>query len=325
MNKFQEKMYNHLIGYKHSTLKIMEKGILKNKDYDIALPKTMTYENLYPGIKNSISEVLERDKEHIYFSHLASSQAACINLFYPILRDTEKRDLILKEINQNIHKIYDYKFEFRDIEKDYLGEGPTHGTDADVAIFYRDDQNRECLWLVEHKLTEDGFTNCNAHTSNGRQKHHRCDITKDIINNPDLCYYHDTKKYKYWELTNSKTSVYDVELLKNIEGPCPFTKSLCQLWRNQLMARELEKDKYYRVDFSVVYYEGNNCLWSIGRPVLNSKNVRDIHLNLLKDEFKDRFSTFTIQSILESVEKNASNELGNWLNWYKEKYINITE
>lgn len=89
------------------------------------------------------------------------------------------------------------------------------------------------------------------------------------------------------------------------------------------MARELEKNGYIRADFSVVYYEGNKCLWSVGRAVLNSKNVRDIHTSLLKDEFKDRFSTFTIQSLLEAVEENSGHELKEWLEWYKGKYINI--
>ena len=39
------------------------------------------------------------------------------------------------------------------------------GTDADVAIAYYNTEDKLCLWLIEHKLSEREFTECGAYKS----------------------------------------------------------------------------------------------------------------------------------------------------------------
>jgi hypothetical protein len=66
------------------------------------------------------------------------------------------------------------------------------GTDADIAIAYRNPVGTLCLWLIEHKLTEAEFHACGGFKSNGRKARPDCDCSRsfaDIQENKDTCYH----------------------------------------------------------------------------------------------------------------------------------------
>lgn len=49
-----------------------------------------------------------------------------------------------------------------------MDHNPVSGTDADIAVAYRDYDDDLCLWLIEHKLTEKEFTSCGGFRSRGK-------------------------------------------------------------------------------------------------------------------------------------------------------------
>lgn len=111
---------------------------------------------------------------------MASSQAANMNLFMPILQHPLANQ-ILKHLKPdfkclaNDELYHGYRLEFWDgnsnNEKGNLGDHtPVAGTDSDIAIAYYNNDDKLCLWLIEHKLRENEFTKCGGSKSKGRNK-----------------------------------------------------------------------------------------------------------------------------------------------------------
>ncbi len=333
LNPFQQRMYEHLAGYKINVLGISQPGEHKGHAYDVILPHDGhpdgNFRNIYEPIRQSVRQYLERPgiQAHIFFGHLASSQAACFNLFWPILHSGYRTD-ILKALNSNIAHVTGYEFEYVNRVADHLGEGRGRGasrdvgTDVDLAIFYEDAQGRPCAWLIEHKLTEDEFTHCGGAKSKGRTDRHKCEPVSAVRDNPDLCYYHSANGFRYWALTKAPDSVYDLSPVGTDE-PCPFKGSLCQLWRNQLMARAMETaGGYHRVDFSVVYPNDNSDLWELDSPVAGKDHAGQAHRKILKGELADRFRPLSTETVLAAAQGSQKRDdaLVPWLAWYEEKY-----
>ena len=318
LNGFQLRMYKHLIDWKwkHITRK---PGVFRNREYDALFPKE--YNGKYPHIYDPILPIIQNlsFKFHKFFNHMASSQAACINLFLPLLQFPEIAAPVLRSIKPDIKRIATdqldsgYRLEFWDYKNNCLNDHTkAAGTDADIAIAYYNDKDDLCLWLIEHKLTESEFTTCGGAKSKGRDiSKHRCDSIQDILNERDLCYYHSACGYKYWEITLKYPDVFPVDNLMKF-GECPFKGGLNQLWRNMLLALVIEDSKdwpYQNVYFSVVYHPKNHYLdWSM-------------------TEFKKlvgntgRFFWFTSDKIIDAVNNVNNSFLEEWQQWYKELYL----
>ena len=88
LSPFQEEMYVHLINWKwqHITTEPGKDGEIL---YDAILPESCAgrYPMLYPGVIQALQKHLVKFpfRIHTYFHHMASSQAANINLFLPVL------------------------------------------------------------------------------------------------------------------------------------------------------------------------------------------------------------------------------------------------
>jgi len=67
-----------------------EPGIHGKNKYDAILPKDFQ-NDLHPLYRPIVSEIRQKHqfKIHKHFGHMASSQAACINLFAPVLLNNE--------------------------------------------------------------------------------------------------------------------------------------------------------------------------------------------------------------------------------------------
>jgi hypothetical protein len=330
LSPFKEEMYKHLIDWKWRNI-TKEVGLYKKKvngvekvyEYDAILPESVrnAYPHIYPAV---LEKLLAHQKQfhfkfHQHFHHLVSSQAANFNLFLPILLSSKAND-ILKQLKPDFKSLATdqldngFRIEFWDgnsnKEKGLLNDhSAISGTDSDIAIAYYNKDDKLCLWLIEHKLTESEFTQCGGSDSKGRNKtKHLCDKSFDeILNNKDLCYYHEASKYEYWNITeeNKTFFVNSVEIKS-----CPFRGGMNQLWRNQLLGFAIEKQgEYKEVYFSVVKHPENDAL---NETIAKYKR-------LVSDNLK--FTDFTSKDVIDVVEKVNDKELNEWSEWYKTLYF----
>lgn len=330
LNEFQSEMYVHLINWKWKNI-CKEPGISGNLEYDAILPDACVSDGrsplIYPGVAANLGQHRKKNKFriHRHFYHMASSQAANVNLFLPILHHPNV-DQVLGRIKPDFSSLakdqldngyciefWGGNFEGMDIGSGNAGllgdKAATSGTDSDMAIAYRDRDGELCLWLIEHKLTEDDFTTCGGFRSRGRQSQHDCDMCfSDIVKDKKLCYYHDVRKFNYWKLTEA----YQAFFSNHTSYPsCPFRGGMNQLWRNQLLALAIEQDSeqpYKRVTFSVVKHPANTYLDA----------TLDAYRHLIAAS--PRFSVFTSIDVIDAARATADETLQSWIDWYRDLY-----
>lgn len=157
LSDFQLRMYIHLINWKWSHV-TREAGINSGHAYDAILPDEYK-DQLYPLYRPITQRFLAHQrkhpfKSHIYFGHMASSQAACVNLFMPILQDPQIAVRVLGAVKSDIKEIAvdhldrGFRLEFWDEPDNVLNDhNKTSGTDADIAIAYYDQHSDLNLWL----------------------------------------------------------------------------------------------------------------------------------------------------------------------------------
>lgn len=335
LNEFQTGLYVHLIDWKWKNLtkepgkyrfERKEKNSTTKKsyeiEYDAMLPDAMQdqWKVLYPPIVEELKELKKKFpfKPHTHIDHMASSQAANLNLFIPILLSPQA-DSILREIKPDFKTLareYLYKgfqVEYWDAigETGLLGDhSKRSGTDADIAIAYYNKNNELCLWLIEHKLTEAEFTTCGGYKSKNRDKElHNCDSSfTAILGNKRLCYYTDIRGFNYWDWTDKFQTLFPGH--HNSEG-CPFKGGMNQLWRNQLMGLAIEtcaEMPFKQVYFSVVRHPENSYL---DRTLADYENLMD---------WNSKFSVYTSKDFIDSAGRYADADLDDWIDWYKELY-----
>ena len=329
LTPFQERMYIHLIDRKWRSTS--EPGYYKGIPYDAILPESRVKTGDLPHLYSDIKETLKKHQEnndfriHKHFYHMASSQAANINLFLPILHH-QNADAIFHAIRPDFntlakdHLDHGYCIEYwggnacqkRDTagNSDLLHDKTaTSGTDADLAIAYRNHAGELCLWLIEHKLTEREFTPCGGSKSRGRQTRHDCGKSfSELVRNPAPCYYHDVNKYAYWKISQKHQDVY---LNHDSFTGCPFRGGMNQLWRNQLLGFAIEDSEafpYTHVAFSVVHHPENKML----------NKTLEAYKRLINHNPK--FSSFTSLDVIKAAEACADERLQAWITWYKDLY-----
>lgn len=327
LTPFQEKMYVHLINWKWQNI-TKEGGHYNYKgqkiEYDAILPES--YHDNSPLIYTSILEDLKSHRKlkgfdfrfHLHFNHMASSQAANVNLFLPILL-SPKANEILKLIKPDFKRLATselykgFRIEYWDgNSKEDSGLLKDHsalsGTDSDIAIAYYNTKDELCLWLIEHKLTEKEFTVCGGCKSKDRDKSiHNCEASfSEILVNKNTCFHHSNRKRAYWDLTDEYQSFF---INHSKHNSCPFKGGMNQLWRNQLMGFALEKEgRFKHVYFSVVKHHENKAL--------------DESLNQYKELTGNnkKFSVFNSKEIVDAAAIINDSEMNKWVNWYKEIY-----
>lgn len=318
LNDFQLGMYVHLINWKWQHI-TREPGTIRGYVYDAALPDSLRYEypTLYPPIVDAVKQHQQRFpfNVHLYFNHMASSQAANLNLFLPILLHPQAT-AVLKALKPDLSRLatehldHGYRIEFWDEPFGNLGDKMrVSGTDADIAIAYYNHQNQLCLWLIEHKLTENKFTACGGSRSKGRGAQHDCSRSfSQILADRSVCYYHDPCKYNYWNITAENEDFF---LNHGQHASCPFRGGMNQLWRNQLLALSVERDPrqlFQQASFSVVRHPKNSSL---------EKTIH-AYRNLIADNPK--FSTFSSADVIGAAAAMHDKELDEWIHWYKTLY-----
>lgn len=333
LNDFQLDMYIHLINWKWGHI-TKDPGVHKHKEkfiqYDAILPEIITSEeqipHIYPPIRRHLAAHRKRNtfRIHPHFYHMSSSQAANINLFLPILHHPLASD-ILRDLHTDFASLATdqldggYCLEFwggnfgpDKSNKGILGDkSPRAGTDADIAIAYRNHQGELCLWLIEHKLTEKEFTSCGGFKSKGRTDKQRHDCTRNfsqLLTYKNTCYYHEKCGYKYLEITDRHRHFF-VNHQKFLQ--CPFQGGMNQLWRNQLLALAIEEHgvPYRHAHFSVVRHPRNTAL----DPSISS--FKELIGN------NPKFSVINSNQLVDTAERQADNQLREWCEWYRDLYM----
>ncbi len=319
LNPFQKEMYIHLINWKWKHI-TEDPGTDRGNKYDAILPDSYAdkLSMLYPEITAALERHLKKFpfRRHIYFNHMASSQAANINLFLPILTH-KNADAILSALKPDFASLamseldLGFRIEFWDEPFGNLGDKTkVSGTDSDIAIAYHNHQGELCLWLIEHKLTEREFTECGGSRSKAKKDKHDC--TKSfaaILNDKHSCYYHDVCKFNYWDITEANRAFF----ANHAEfDSCPFRMGMNQLWRNQLLALSIEKDDqqpYKHVTFSVVKHPRN---WHLDKTL-------EVYKNLIG--CNPKFTIFTSAKVVDTANSKGDAELAKWVKWYKDLYM----
>jgi hypothetical protein len=322
LTPFQKEMYVHLIDWKWKNI-TREPGINNYKGrkikYDAFLPESVIpqYPVIYPPVFGDLIAHQTRPgfnfRMHLYFNHMASSQAANINLFLPVLLNKNAND-ILKKLKPDFKRLNSgdlykgFRIEYWDHPYGDLNDkNKRTGTDADLAISYFNENEEPCLWLIEHKLTEKEFTQCGGYRSKGKKPRHDCSRSfSGILKDKNTCYYHDVCKYRYWDITEDNLAFYANQ---NKYTSCPFKGGMNQLWRNQLLGMAIEKRGLYKhVYFSVVRHHRNKAL---------DKTLAEYH-RLVNDNPK--FSAFDSSVVINIASSIPDPELQTWVEWYRGLY-----
>lgn len=316
---FKSELYAHLIDMKarHITA---ESGARRNGSlHPMILPLEVRDQlpHIYAPIRDLVKTLTF--KQHEYFHHMASSQAACLNMFLPILSHP-KAEEVLRAALPDIQSI-DRTWLGHGFSVEYSGEelgmpgGPIGdktvmaGTDCDLAVAYTDKAGRRCLWLVEHKLTEQEFTTCGGYNSKGRDpERHLCESSfEELLHEPHRCYYQEAKKYLYWQVTEANRASF-AGAAKHIG--CPFKEGMNQLWRNLLMAWAIKEiSDFDHVTFSVVHHPNNT---DILPTIRQFQSLLDPQAG---------FSAFDSKRLLDAARQAQDPDLLAWVDWYEEQYL----
>jgi hypothetical protein len=149
---YHDKIVNHLTGYKSKNFTDIPNGTYRGKLYGYILPKNHKTKNFIETYRDDIlkSNLYSLDKLHIYFHHLNSSQAMCINFFFPLYKE-HKLEVITDFLGLKNEKVNYETVCFEKIGKD--GGGGRRPTNFD---FYFETLSKKKIFF-EIKYTENEF------------------------------------------------------------------------------------------------------------------------------------------------------------------------
>ena len=189
---------------------------------------------------------------HRYAGHLLSSQVFAFNLFLPFREGN--RDGLSQRVSSLIRDeltIDRVAFEWVPpghvlCEIDGERPGPEEpATAVDVALWGWLPNGRRAVVLVEVKLSENGFTQCNGRTSAGNRRKDVCRSARLFFEEPQDCYLRrpirKERDRRYWEIfTRSRGSLQNAFPNADLDGECPFAYNMQQPMRNLAIAGGLE-------------------------------------------------------------------------------------
>jgi len=152
--KYIDDIKQKLSNYKKVKYPELGDGVWKKnkKKYSHIIPEPEKYYNLLSPYREDLSKYIEDNnlKLHVDFHHMNSSQAMCLNFFFPLIIEL-KLDIILELLNFKKERV-NYKtvcFEKEGIEKNYGGQ-PTSFD------FYFETMSNKKIYF-EIKYTESDF------------------------------------------------------------------------------------------------------------------------------------------------------------------------
>tara|TARA_R110001583_G_C5530341_1_gene398460 strand:+ start:66 stop:875 length:810 start_codon:yes stop_codon:yes gene_type:complete len=161
---YTEKIKNHLSKYKEIHFPKLENGIWKNnkKPYSHILPEINKFDNLLEPYKTELENYISnfKIKPHSDFHHLNSSQAMCLNFFFPLFKEN-KLELVTEFLGFKNEKV---NYESVRFEKDGLEFELGSRKPTSFDFFFNTVSNKK--FYFEIKYTEDKFGNGSLNIDN---------------------------------------------------------------------------------------------------------------------------------------------------------------
>ena len=300
--------------------------------YPHILPAGCEYLSIYQPIALELFSYLSKEDIEIHsgIRNLKSSQAACFNILFPMRKDLYLAKSALGHFLPNVESIDDIEFEYTGPPEitQWLGE-PTKGkrgrnrTSIDVAIFWRDQDGKSNISLIEWKYTERNFGMCSVYSS--KEQKIICDQInlssgEDPALSCPLSIEREGNSRRYWE--HLKTSGILLDKMKTISG-CPFRTPLYQIMRQCEVAAYLRK--YHVADFTeviLISFGGNTALLEVPteiEPLVSSGNDNIISLwnSVLLDVPPVRH--VTVEHIMHQIDLQSMHDK-RWREYLKDRY-----
>lgn len=277
-NAFERDELRHLVTYKRDNLRVAEDGVYSKHPtytYPHILPAVSLRKVFHEPMAEAIFSYLKKKdiQQHTELLNLKSSQAACLNLLFPLRLHPSLATAVLRPILPGLSAVTGIEFEYTAQEEDkgecgctrWLGEPPggkrgQNRTSIDAAVFWTDTQGKRCATLIEFKYTERSFGVCSA-----------CDKAKGEAKRAclegafaDRCLLTSGGPYRsrlYWKRLTA--AGIDLEKMRGVAG-CPFRGSFYQLMRQFLIARYmLETGLAERTEVIVLHFRRNAALQDV--------------------------------------------------------------
>lgn len=187
---FQDAVKTSLAEYKKDVLNISEQGEFKYRGrvlkYDHILPTKLAHLNILESYRGAFYDSdYSKINYHRYFHHLNSSQALCINLFFPLIAEN-RLDLIIELLGiKALDSIFSAEFE----HESTFEISNSRKTNFDFYVKHSNNQNV----FFEIKYTESGFGKA-RHDIEHKKKFN--DTYQLLLNDNQFI----SDKYKKWDI-----------------------------------------------------------------------------------------------------------------------------
>jgi len=149
---YAKEIQEHLSKYKKEKFPTLKNGYYRGNEYEHILPSICGKLNLLETYRNDfLKSDLSKIKFHQYFHHLNSSQAMCINFFFPLIAE-KKLEIILQELELDNEEV---NYETVEFEKESTIDNKD-GQRATNFDFYFETVSGKKLYF-EIKYTENEF------------------------------------------------------------------------------------------------------------------------------------------------------------------------
>jgi len=277
-NEFERDELRHLVTYKRDTLRIPEDGVYTkypNHTYPHILPAASLRRAFYEPMAEPILTYLDKEniQQHTELLNLKSSQAACLNLLFPLRLNPSLAAAVMRPLLPGLSAVNGIDFEYTAQNEAkgesgctrWLGEPPggkrgQNRTSIDAAVFWTDNQDKRCATLIEFKYTERSFGVCSAFDKAKGEAKRPC-LERAFADRCLLTTGGPYRSRNYWKLLTA--AGIDLEKLRGVVG-CPFRGPFYQLMRQFLIARYmLEAGLAERTEVIVLHFRRNAALQDV--------------------------------------------------------------
>lgn len=336
MKNFKEAMLAQQVRWRRNNLShIKENGQQNGREYEHILPWEQGWQNFYPKIQSELKTYLKDNniKAHTGIHNLLSSWVACANLYWPF-RNNDGFILLGEYLGKatgiKINRIEGMELEYAEKEEDFqpqqlLGEDEgmrgSGQTSPDIAIKFLTIDKRKGIFLIESKFTEHSFYRCSGYSKTKPGKpvnpnNKRCHDMKQVVRSSfkDCHLTAPEWERKYWDLLKNHFNYKNLKI-------CPMAKCCYQIFRQQALAKGLEKK--YDISMSCVAVDSRN------ENLINSS--LSVGLKPFPEGWKDVFPKLpflwlTHNNWFDFVKSNNRDGKWNeWVDYIENRYFKINK
>lgn len=283
MNPFEQQETLRQIRFKRTSWPSLDDGVLTRyptHSYPHILPVGEIEKAFHEPIAQLVLSYFEVEDIaiHAEILNMRSSQAACMNLLFPLRLNLEMSVTVLAPILPSVVRVTEIEFEYTGPESAtvWMGDPPggrrgEYKTSIDAAIWWEDSELRKRLTFVEFKYTEQALGGCGGYKSKGNRNRQACRSLSVLTEDPRRkCYlssnHSPNTSRNYWD--HLEEAGINLNRLNDAIG-CPFIGPFDQLMRQYLLAAYHRHAEFGldEVDVVVLGFEGNNSLSALPRKL----------------------------------------------------------